>query len=423
MLPNILNTIKGYFTPNTISRVSLFLGESETNVNKALSGVVPSVLSGFIDKANAGSGHASDLLDFARNAYAEGTEDSRDGFSGRLINKGSGIVQSLFDDRLGGVLSSIASFAGIKKTSAGTLFSLTAPLVASAVGKQVVENNLAPAQLVSLLNNQKSRVQDMLPSGLSSITGLLGFSKASDTIRRATDAATDYSDKTIATAKGGINWLLWLLTIGLILIALWYFFGRGCNKTEVMPPETTLIKPVETFEDEVKGMVDSIGNFIYDIGSEMEMKLKDGTVLKVGDHSTEAKLFKMLDDADFMIDTVNKSKNWVVLDRVYFESGKAILTASSLEQIKNIGSILKNFPGGSIKLGGYTDNTGDAHINNSVSEERAKAVAQELIKYGAAPEQVKEAVGYGAEFPVCPANDTPECKAQNRRVDLKVASK
>jgi len=121
--------------------------------------------------------------------------------------------------------------------------------------------------------------------------------------------------------------------------------------------------------------------------------------------------------------TVNKSANWIVLDRVYFETGKSILTAESAAQVSNIATILKNFPAASIKLGGYTDNTGDAEVNKKVSAERAKIVAQELIKAGATANQVVEAEGYGPEFPVCPANDTPECRAQNRRVDLKVATK
>ena len=31
--------------------------------------------------------------------------------------------------------------------------------------------------------------------------------------------------------------------------------------------------------------------------------------------------------------------------------------------------------------------------------------------------------GYGSDHPVCAANDTPECKAQNRRVDIRVTKK
>jgi len=298
-------------------------------------------------------------------------------------------------------------------------------LVAGLLGRHATNNNLNASGLTSFLSSQKSNILGMLPAGLSGITGLLGLSKIGDTIKQSANDATRYTNEIAGTAKKGTNWLVWLLVLLLAALALWYFLGKGCNNPETVVPveDTSTVKPVETVTSAIKGALDTIGNFIYDIGSETEINLRDGTVLKVGDNSTEAKLFRMLADANWTVDTVNKSNNWIVLDRVYFETGKSVLTAASQTQIKNIGAILKNFPAASIKLGGYTDNTGDAAINKTISGERAIIVGKELIKSGATPKQVAEAVGYGPEFPVCEANDTPECKAQNRRVDLKVASK
>ena len=118
-----------------------------------------------------------------------------------------------------------------------------------------------------------------------------------------------------------------------------------------------------------------------------------------------------------------RSKNWVSFDRVFFQTGKASLTPESKLQLNNIATLLKNFPASSIKIGGYTDNTGDSVTNRRISEQRARVVLQELIKSGAGARQLTEASGYGSDYPVCPANDTEECKARNRRVDLKVSSK
>ena len=73
-------------------------------------------------------------------------------------------------------------------------------------------------------------------------------------------------------------------------------------------------------------------------------------------------------------------------------------------------------------MGGYTDNTGSADANIKISGERAKVAADELVKLGVAAANV-ESEGYGPEHPVCAANDTPECKAQNRRVDIRVKAK
>lgn len=428
---NILDAVKGYLTPDLITKASSFLNESESGVNKALSGIVPTVLSGFVNKAGSTKQDANNILDIVQSAYNSGTTGGLGNFfsdGGSLINKGLGLVQTLFGDKLNSLISSISSFAGIKNSSAGSLFSIAGPLVASVLGKHSLDMNMSASSLSSFLHGQKTNILSMLPAGLSGITSVLGLSKLGDATQSAVKNTTKYVDETVHNAKPGTNWLLWLLLLALLALAVWYFAGKGCKNTEpattvTTTEDTATIKPVEKVVSAIKGALDSIGNFIYDVGNEKEIKLADGTVLKVGENSTEAKLFSMLSDPSFNIDTVDKTKNWLVLDRVYFETGKAVLTATSQAQVKNLAAILKNFPKASIKLGGYTDNTGDAAINKSVSDARAKSVAKELIKLGAGAKQVKEAVGYGPEFPVCPANDTPECKAQNRRVDLKVASK
>ena len=427
---NILDAVKGYLTPDLISKTSFFLGESERGISKAFSGVVPAVLSGFVTKANLGSDHAKDILDIVKNAYGNSTANTFENFTsdgGSLLNKGGSLVQALFGDKLNSLTSSIAAFAGIKSASSGSLFTMAGLLLAGILGKHATDLNMSSSSLSSFLHAQKTNIMSMLPAGLSNIASLLGLSKIGDTINTEVKQANRYADETLNETKSGSNWLLWLLLLVLLGLAIWYFGGKGCNNKETVTgsttEDTTTIKPAEKIEGAIKGRLDSLGNFIYDVGNEKEIKLADGVLLKVGDNSTELKLFNVLSDASWSIDAVDKTKNWVVLDRVYFETGKSVLTATSQAQIKNIAAILRNFPSASLKLGGYTDNTGDAAINKKVSEERAKAVANEMIKQGATVKQIIEAVGYGPEFPVCPANDTPLCKAQNRRVDLKVASK
>ena len=75
-----------------------------------------------------------------------------------------------------------------------------------------------------------------------------------------------------------------------------------------------------------------------------------------------------------------------------------------------------------IRLGGYTDNTGSAEGNLKLSERRANSVLNKLVALGANKAQLS-AQGYGQEHPVCPANDTDECKAKNRRIDIRLTAK
>jgi len=110
------------------------------------------------------------------------------------------------------------------------------------------------------------------------------------------------------------------------------------------------------------------------------------------------------------------------MDRLYFETGKTTLRAASQEQLKDLAAILKANPSTELKLGGYTDNTGDSAQNLALSLQRANVAKAELVKFGIAESRVS-AEGYGQQYPVCAENNTAECKAQNRRIDVRVAKK
>lgn len=167
--------------------------------------------------------------------------------------------------------------------------------------------------------------------------------------------------------------------------------------------------------------IDADGNYIYDLGNSIDINLPDGTKMNVGENSSENKLFTMLNDANFTVSD-DKTQGWVTLDRVYFPTGKADLSNNSDAQITNLISLLKLFPTATVKVGGYTDSTGDTAVNKQVSTDRAKSVADKIIAGGIEASRI-ETEGYGAQHFVCEANDTDECKAQNRRVDIRVTKK
>jgi K(+)-stimulated pyrophosphate-energized sodium pump len=195
--------------------------------------------------------------------------------------------------------------------------------------------------------------------------------------------------------------------------------GATATVVEEKIIKTTDSTGVETITTStLKGAVNTDGDFVYDLGAMGILKLADGTELNVGGSSTEKKLVDFIQDASKAADKTT----WFTMDRLYFETGKSVLKPASQEQLKNIATILKVYPSIELRLGGYTDNTGDALSNNKLSAERAELAKAELVKLGADAKKLSTE-GYGSLHPVCEANDTKECKAMNRRIDVRVSKK
>lgn len=168
------------------------------------------------------------------------------------------------------------------------------------------------------------------------------------------------------------------------------------------------------------GALDTKGNFVYMLGDTVALRLPDSSILKVAENSTEARLLQFLIEEKMQVNNEDKTKGWITCDRIFFQTAKDLLDTTSKQQIANIATILKAFPGAAIKVGGYTDNTGDSATNHALSEARAKAVADALAAGGAKNSIAHE--GYGPMWPLA-TNETDAGKAMNRRVDIRVTKK
>lgn len=101
---------------------------------------------------------------------------------------------------------------------------------------------------------------------------------------------------------------------------------------------------------------------------------------------------------------------------ITFDVGKAIIKPQSMGTINEIFSILQKYPDLKFSVEGHTDNTGNTATNQTLSEARAKAVCEKLQQMGISATRLS-AKGYGMSKPMG-TNDTPEGKAQNRRVEF-----
>ncbi|WP_375411846.1 OmpA family protein [uncultured Bradyrhizobium sp.] len=104
--------------------------------------------------------------------------------------------------------------------------------------------------------------------------------------------------------------------------------------------------------------------------------------------------------------------------KIRFESGRAAIDPDSAGLLDRLIETALRCPTANIEIAGHTDTDGDEGFNQALSEKRAQAVAEYLVRAGLPAERFK-AVGYGSVQPVA-SNDTDEGKAQNRRIEFLV---
>lgn len=167
---------------------------------------------------------------------------------------------------------------------------------------------------------------------------------------------------------------------------------------------------------EIKGHLNESGDFVYETGNIQEVELKGGKKISIGEGS---QLFQLYNSVKTKDQKVLDPNNWYTIENLYFQTGSSDLKPGSEVQLLNLVEILTAYPDLKIKLGGYTDNTGNEESNQKLSNLRAQTAKLKLLELGIAGDRV-EAEGYGSQYPVCPENDTDECKAKNRRIDVRI---
>ena len=104
---------------------------------------------------------------------------------------------------------------------------------------------------------------------------------------------------------------------------------------------------------------------------------------------------------------------------VLFASGKADIKEDSTDDIKKLGVFMQTYPTTTTVIEGHTDSVGSAALNKALSQQRADAVRDYLVKnYSIDANRIK-AVGYGPDRPVAD-NTTAAGRQQNRRIEAAI---
>jgi OmpA-OmpF porin, OOP family len=393
MAASIVESVMSFLGPQITGPLALQLGESTETVQRGLQASSAAMLSGIAAKAEE-PGFLSQIFGLITNpansagALSSLTSNlgSAAGTGSSIVDLGSRFLSTIFGSHQAAVADAVGQTAGLSSSKATNLLTMAAPLVLGALGNHVRENGLSASGLVNSIKTEASGLQRFLPAGLlSSLT-----------------TSPIYVANQTAKAAGAANRWLWpVVLLALLLLGVLWFFNRAkAPVTETM-----------------QNAANTTGSAMSALGDFFKTSLPNGVELNIPQFGIENKLLSFIQDSSKPVD----STTWFNFDRLLFDTGKATLQPSSQEQLDNIANILKAYPNVHVKIGGYTDNTGDPVANMALSTERAKNVMDALVSAGIDPSRLSSE-GYGDQFPVGD-NSTEEGRAKNRRIALRVTEK
>lgn len=211
--------------------------------------------------------------------------------------------------------------------------------------------------------------------------------------------------------------------------------GDGQRQVILTPHNPQVQNPVEQLIDIMEGWYEVRGEFVAS-GGEMFLTLGN---FKSFNHSHVIQTDvpnAVLSGAYYYIDDVSvqcldcvedvqtdsvptpQQGDLFTLHNVLFNTDESILLPQSYNDLQKLISLLNAHPSMTIELRGHTDNQGTIEHNRTLSQARAKAVADYLVAHGIDVRRLKWK-GYGKSLPI-DTNDTPEGRRNNRRVEVRI---
>jgi outer membrane protein OmpA-like peptidoglycan-associated protein len=411
---NLVETAKNYFSSEFINQASSSLGESSSGISKALSAIVPTSLAGVLSHATDSTDGANSVFTMAKAASANLSPSPTFSNLKSHETKGGNILYQLFGSNQSNIISKISHFAGIKDSSAGSLFNMGIPAIMGLLGKHAEQNNLNSSGLTDFISSQKDHIMGAMPSGLSSLTSMFGLGALESTASSmASNIKSSVADRSLHIAdkpNGSSKWLIPLILVIAIIAGL-FFFLRTCNKPADKAADSNDTSNI--IIPEISAPAITVTTIA------IKVKLPNGKELNAFKGGIEDQLVTFLNSNWKAMSDAELKEKWFNFDNLNFDIGKATLLPASENQLDNLAEILKAFPDAKLKIGGYTDALGNPESNKKLSQDRANAAKAGLEKRGVGS-QIIDAEGYGSQFAKAAATAPDAERALDRHVSVSV---
>jgi len=397
MTNSLLDLAKSYLGDSFVKAAASKLNESPEGIVKALSAAIPTIFAGIEHKASQDSSFLSTVFDKAQSIAADGSlnklHDVLDQVPTDTTAPASNFVKSIFGNIVHHFTEKISSFAGIKQSSAHAVLNASAIASLGSIGNDAVENKSVLSDIIDFFKNHRTAdfLSALPPSlGVSSLFSQISYSAPTHT-------AKDFNHNYEAD-KPSIGKWLWPLILAIIVLAIiGFFLMKSCNKETPAVPAVSL--PTVTAPELTS------------------VKLPSGAVVNAYKNGMEDQIVAFLNSDAYKNATEDSLKGmWFNFDHINFKTGTAQLDSTSYQQIQNLITVLKEYPDAKIKIGAYTDRTGDSIANMNLSQLRANVLRD---AFSSDSVQIAGAEGYGWQFAKYPASAPDSLRAKDRNMSIR----
>lgn len=413
----LVTQIKQYISPAFISSLGVSTNETETSINNAFDVAIPALLLKMHEKGDA---YLRAMFSEVQNVFAHSGSEYE-----FKLDKASTFLDDFLATDKQEFVDRIASFSNISETSSHSV------LKTAFLGIIDYFKGLDPtfdlSSINSVLNNNLTSLNAMIPVSFGSLgavnTVINEPVMSHNEEREHADAAINnvvnnnekdqfktnespYSDPRNDKSGNMLKYILIPLLLGIVLI---FFLYRGCNK------ETTIQETV--VKDTIQN---NTSTTVTTTRTTKEIVVNNQIKLNAYNEGIEDQMVAFLNKGEYKTMTEDQLKEkWFNFDDLNFEHNTANVLPESQKQLDNIAQILTAYPDVKVKIGGYTDKTGDEAINKKISTDRAMAVKKFLEGKGL-NKQIVDAEGYGSEFAVHSADASEELRLTDRKVALSI---
>jgi len=389
MSNELLDSVRSAFPETLIAKFSTLLGESEVNTIKAIHGSIPIVLTDILHKAYfpEGIGKVNTLArqavtsDFFGQLHELNVGNGVLVAGSSLLNKGTDFSKALLAGRTDAVVNEISRYSNTSISSAAFIVGLVCLGALDAIGRYLTHSSVDGNSLSVWIKAQGDSIVHAIPVGLE-VKAALGIQH--------------YPwEKRAQKSRNSVLYAIIVVIIVAVAALLIYRSYQQKEAASTTAADTTATSAAPTVNTDTT------------TARRSQINLPDGHVIDATRGGTEDRLIAFLSDPNAPID--KKNGNWFDLTKVGFVSNSASLLPESETQLRNIVSILDAFPKARIKIGGNTDNTGDAVANVRLSQKRADHILAKLKDLGVKHSQLAGAEGSG--------------QAMDRRMSIEVKAK